>query len=141
MGSKTSDSRSEEHTSELQSPYDIVCRLLLEKKKIALFEGAAGLRSRGLRLLAPMKPMLAEIAEDLDEVLQEHGGQAAIEYKLDGARIQTHRKGNVIRISSRRLSDVTDSLPEIVAIAKSLFFSEFLLHRELDSFPTRRSSD
>src|SRR5207248_3666293 len=27
-------SRSEEHTSELQSPYDLVCRLLLEKKKI-----------------------------------------------------------------------------------------------------------
>src|SRR5437867_8206109 len=25
--------RSEEHTSELQSPYDLVCRLLLEKKK------------------------------------------------------------------------------------------------------------
>src|SRR5437867_10427059 len=30
---KTSTSRSEEHTSELQSPYDLVCRLLLEKKK------------------------------------------------------------------------------------------------------------
>src|SRR5437867_4710615 len=29
-------SRSEEHTSELQSPYDLVCRLLLEKKKIIL---------------------------------------------------------------------------------------------------------
>src|SRR5207248_9888400 len=28
-------SRSEEHTSELQSPYDLVCRLLLEKKKIS----------------------------------------------------------------------------------------------------------
>src|SRR5438094_1993052 len=27
--------RSEEHTSELQSPYDLVCRLLLEKKKKA----------------------------------------------------------------------------------------------------------
>src|SRR5207248_10003220 len=27
------DRRSEEHTSELQSPYDLVCRLLLEKKK------------------------------------------------------------------------------------------------------------
>src|SRR5437867_8284469 len=27
------DTRSEEHTSELQSPYDLVCRLLLEKKK------------------------------------------------------------------------------------------------------------
>src|SRR5437867_10798718 len=29
--------RSEEHTSELQSPYDLVCRLLLEKKKINVF--------------------------------------------------------------------------------------------------------
>ncbi|TLZ93094.1 MAG: ATP-dependent DNA ligase, partial [Methanobacteriota archaeon] len=84
--------------------------------EIALFEGAAGLRSRGLRLLAPMKPMLAEMAEDLDEVLREHGGQTAIEYKLDGARIQIHRK---------------DSLPEIVAIAKSLPASEFLLEGEV----------
>src|SRR5437867_8834056 len=31
----TSHNRSEEHTSELQSPYDLVCRLLLEKKKNA----------------------------------------------------------------------------------------------------------
>src|SRR5436189_136165 len=99
--------------------------------EIALFEGAAGLRSRGLRLLAPMKPMLADMAEDLDEVLREHGGQTAIEYKLDGARIQIHRKGNAIRIFSRRLSDVTDSLPEIVAIAKSLPASEFLLEGEV----------
>src|SRR5438094_4350045 len=30
---KVKRSRSEEHTSELQSPYDLVCRLLLEKKK------------------------------------------------------------------------------------------------------------
>src|SRR5205814_1512259 len=95
--------------------------------EIALFEGAVGLRSRGLRLLAPMKPMLAEMAEDLDEVLAEHGGQTAVEFKLDGARIQIHRKGDVVRIFSRRLSDVTDSLPEIVAIAKSLPASEFLL--------------
>src|SRR5207248_10675377 len=29
----TNQKRSEEHTSELQSPYDLVCRLLLEKKK------------------------------------------------------------------------------------------------------------
>src|SRR5437867_9431924 len=32
-GSGKSIGRSEEHTSELQSPYDLVCRLLLEKKK------------------------------------------------------------------------------------------------------------
>jgi len=99
--------------------------------EIALFEGALGLRSRGLRLLAPMKPMLAEMAEDLDEVLADHGGQTAVEYKLDGARIQIHRKGDRVLIFSRRLSDVTDSLPEIVAIAKSLPASEFLLEGEV----------
>src|SRR5438552_4145314 len=104
--------------------------------EIALFEGAPGLRSRGLRLLAPMNPMLAEMAEDLDEVLREHGGQTAIEYKLDGARIQIHRRGNAVRIFSRRLSDVTDSLPEIVAIAKSLPAAEFLLEGEIVAVDT-----
>src|SRR5438046_6560374 len=99
--------------------------------EIALLEGAVGLRARGLRLLAPMRPMLAEMAEDLDEVLAEHGGQTAVEFKLDGARIQIHRKGDVVRIFSRRLSNVTDSLPEIVAIAKSLPASEFLLEGEV----------
>src|SRR3989449_3655877 len=98
--------------------------------EIALFEGADGLRSRGLRLLAPMKPMLAEMSEDLDEVLAVHGGMTAIEYKLDGARIQIHRKGEAVKIFSRRLSDVTSSLPEIVAIAKSLPAPQFLLEGE-----------
>jgi DNA ligase 1 len=99
--------------------------------EIAVFEGADGLRSRGLRLLAPMKPMLAEMAEDLDEVLKEHGGATAIEYKLDGARIQIHRKGESVRIFSRRLSDVTSSLPEIESIARSLPASEFFLEGEV----------
>src|SRR5438094_5596999 len=35
--------RSEEHTSELQSPYDLVCRLLLEKKKKGVCCGSARL--------------------------------------------------------------------------------------------------
>jgi DNA ligase-1 len=78
-----------------------------------------------------MKPMLAEMGDDLDEVLAEHGGQTAIEYKLDGARIQIHRRGDAVRIFSRRLSDVTSSLPEIEAIARSLPASEFLLEGEV----------
>src|SRR5438067_9817926 len=39
--------RSEEHTSELQSRFDLVCRLLLEKKKAGRARGATtGLRRR-----------------------------------------------------------------------------------------------
>src|SRR5437899_1670654 len=77
--------------------------------EIAPLQGAEGLVVRGLRLLAPMKPMLAEMAEDLDEVLAVHGGMTAIEYKLDGARMQLHRQGDAVKILRRRRSDVTSS--------------------------------
>ncbi len=99
--------------------------------QIALQAGAAGLRSERLRLLSPVKPMLAEMAYDPEEVLREHGGETAIEFKLDGARIQIHRVGEQVRIFSRRLTDVTDSLPEIVAFARSLPASRFLLEGEV----------
>src|SRR5438034_1301910 len=79
----------------------------------------------------PVRPDRGGSWRRLDEVLREHGGQTAIEYKLDGARIQIRRRGNAVRIFSRRLSDVTDSLPEIVAIAKSLPAAEFLLEGEV----------
>jgi DNA ligase-1 len=99
--------------------------------EIALRDGVPGLRSSGLRLLSPMKPMLAEMGEDLDEVLLEHGGETAVEYKLDGARIQIHRVGDAVRIFSRRLTDVTASLPEIVSFARSLPATRFLLEGEV----------
>jgi len=99
--------------------------------EIALVEGAEGLRSHGLRLLSPVKPMLAEMAEDAQAVLREHGGRTAVEFKLDGARIQIHRKGHEVRIFSRRLSDVTASLPEIVDLARSLPAEEFLIEGEV----------
>jgi len=102
-----------------------------EVANIAFFEGADALRTRSLRLLSPVKPMLAEMAEDAEEVLAEHGGSTAIEFKLDGARIQIHRKADVVRIFSRRLSDVTESLPEIVAFARGLPSEEFLLEGEV----------
>src|SRR3989442_3150789 len=82
--------------------------------EIALFEGADGLRSLGLRLLAPMKPMLAEMSEDLDYVVAVHGGMTAIEYKLYGARIQIHRKGEALKNFMRPLSYVTPTLSEIL---------------------------
>ena len=43
------------------------------------------------------------------------GGRLALEYKLDGARVQIHRRGDEVRIYSRQLSDVTGSLPDVVA--------------------------
>ncbi len=98
--------------------------------EIALFEGPEALEKVNLRLFNPIKPMLAELATDLDEVLAEHGGITAVEFKLDGARIQVHRDGEEVRVFTRRLSDVTRSVPEVIEIAKSLPANTLVLEGE-----------
>jgi DNA ligase-1 len=62
--------------------------------------------------------MLAEIAGEYEPVLAAHGGRTALEFKYDGARIQLHRDGDRVAIWTRRLSDVTRSLPDVVEIAR-----------------------
>ncbi|MFQ6053824.1 MAG: hypothetical protein ACE5OO_06340, partial [Candidatus Bathyarchaeia archaeon] len=85
-----------------------------EVARIALERGEEGLRRVGVRLFVPLKPMLASMVYDIAEAIEEHGGRTAFEYKFDGARIQIHRRGDRIRVFSRRLTDVTESLPDVV---------------------------
>ena len=73
----------------------------------------------GFKVFRPVKPMLAQIAQDLKEALEIHRGETAFEYKYDGARVQIHKRGDEVRIFSRRLTDATLSLPEIVEIIKA----------------------
>ena len=101
---------------------DVVRRALMmtgnlgEIARIALTEGEEGLRSLKASLFVPLKPMLAHMAEDAAEAIEEHGGLTAFEYKYDGARIQIHRKDGEVKVFSRRLSEVTDSIPDIVEL-------------------------
>ncbi len=100
--------------------------------RMAMSDGAAALEKVGLRLFVPVKPMLAEMATDISQVLADHEEGSAFEYKFDGARIQIHRRSDQIRIFSRRLTDVTDSIPEIVDYAKTkVKGSEFLIEGEV----------
>jgi len=62
----------------------------------------------------PIKPMLAQAVESVAEALREHGGITSLEYKLDGARLQIHIRGGEVKIFSRRLTEVTTSLPDVV---------------------------
>src|SRR5438445_644465 len=64
-------------------------------------------------------------------VCSDPGGPEGGEVKLGRPSLSDQREGGGVRLFSRRLSDVTDSLPEIVAIAKSLPASEFLLEGEV----------
>jgi DNA ligase-1 len=81
-------------------------------------EGLAGLSKISFRAFRPVSLMLAQMANDVADALREHGGKTAFEYKYDGARVQIHKLGDEVRIFSRRLTDVTESLPETVEIAR-----------------------
>jgi DNA ligase 1 len=91
---------------------------LAEVAWIALTRGGAALQNVGIQLFVPLLPMLSELAQDLEEVFAAHGGNTAFEYKYDGARVQIHKSAGQVRIWSRRLTEVTRSLPEIVQIAR-----------------------
>ncbi|MEM3551386.1 MAG: ATP-dependent DNA ligase, partial [Candidatus Bathyarchaeia archaeon] len=81
-------------------------------------EGREALSKISFQVFRPVKLMLAQMANDVAEALKEHGGRTAFEHKLDGARVQIHKCGDDVRIFSRRLTDVTQSLPEIADIVK-----------------------
>src|SRR6267142_1977182 len=99
---------------------------------LAMGQGAEALAAAAPRVFVPLLPMLAEIADDVEEALAAHGGTSAIEYKYDGARIQLHGDGDRVAIWSRRMSDVTRSLPDIVTIARrDLGGTPFILDGEV----------
>ncbi|HET6630160.1 MAG TPA: ATP-dependent DNA ligase [Woeseiaceae bacterium] len=85
----------------------------------ALTEGRTGLEAFRLELLQPVQPMLAQTAEGTGAALEAFG-EAAFEYKLDGARIQVHKAENEIRIFTRRLNEASARLPEIVDLVRAL---------------------
>jgi len=87
--------------------------------EVAVREGKRGLEAVRLTLFRPLRPMLAEMCHDVRELLKESGQPLGLEYKFDGARVQIHVQGDVVRIFSRRLSDVTESLPDVVDQVKS----------------------
>jgi DNA ligase-1 len=85
----------------------------------ALDHGAGALAGFHLQVGRPLRPMLAGSAKSIDDGLEKLG-EAAIEWKLDGARIQVHRDGADVAVFTRSLEDVTARLPEVVAAALAL---------------------
>ncbi len=117
-------------------PADEVRRALMlagELPSVALAvltEGRPGLDHFHLRLFRPLQPMLAQPAGDVSEAL-ERLGEAALELKLDGARIQVHKDGGDVRVYSRRGNDVTHAVPELVETVQALPPRQILLDGEV----------
>jgi len=121
-----------------QIPLEVVQKVSMtigdigEVAAITSMEGKEGLLKIGFKVFRPVRLMLAQMADGVAETLKEHDGKAAFEYKLDGARVQIHKLDDEVRIFSRRLTDVTESLPEIAETArKNIRAKEVILEGEV----------
>ena len=96
---------------------------------IALMSGERGLREVGFEIFRPILPMLASTAENVAEAV---GGfdRASVEWKLDGIRIQIHRRDDDVRIYTRNLNDITDSLEGIGDAVRRLAVRQAVLDGE-----------
>jgi DNA ligase-1 len=105
-------------------------RPVAEVRRINMLEGDLGrvvriLRegsapARGAQAIKPLRPMLAQPAADIAEAFAMMGSEIAFEHKLDGARVQIHHAAGETRIFSRRMNEITPSLPEITELAARL---------------------
>ena len=91
-----------------------------ETARIALTGAEGELAEIGLAVGRPVLPMLASTAGSVAEAIETVAGPASVEYKLDGARIQVHRRGHDVQVYTRNLADITHRVPEIVEAARSL---------------------
>jgi DNA ligase-1 len=89
----------------------------------ALSGGSAALAEFQLKVGRPVLPMLASSAPDLDGAWEKLGGgraPVAVDHKLDGIRIQAHKDGDRVLLVTRSLEDITDRLPDVVAVVRAL---------------------
>jgi DNA ligase-1 len=102
---------------------------LTRMAEIAITGGEAGLGAVGLELFRPILPMLASPGASVAEAVAAFAC-ASVEFKLDGLRVQIHRRSDEVRIYSRNLNDITHRLPGIIAAVLELPVSEVILDGE-----------
>ena len=90
----------------------------------ALTADGAGLAGLSARVGVPVPPMLAMTAQTLSDAYLALHGRLALEWKLDGARVQVHKDGDRVQLWSRRLTDVTARLPDVAAFARESIRAE-----------------
>ena len=116
-------------------PGDIARRALMlsgdltRTAAIAMTHGEQGLREVGFELFRPILPMLASTAECVDDAV-ERFERASVEWKLDGIRIQIHRRADEVRIYTRNLNEITHALPGIVEAVRRLPVAQAVLDGE-----------
>jgi DNA ligase-1 len=86
---------------------------LARMAEIAMTSGEGGLQAVGFEIFRPILPMLASTGASVAEAVSGFE-RASVEWKLDGIRVQIHRRDEEVRIYTRNLNEITAALPGIV---------------------------
>lgn len=105
---------------------------------VAAREGADGLASIDFQVGRAVQPMLAQSAASVAAAMEKLGGErVAVEWKLDGIRVQAHRDGEQVRVFTRTLDDITERVPEIVSAVAALDVRDVVLDGEAIALDAR----
>ena len=97
--------------------------------EVAITGGEDGLREIGFEIFRPILPMLASTGTSVAEAFSGFE-RASVEWKLDGIRIQIHRRDSDVRIYTRNLNEITAALPGIVDAVRRLPVRQAVLDGE-----------
>lgn len=95
----------------------------------AAVTGGDDLSAIGLVPGTAVQPMLASTAATVSEAIARIG-HSSVEAKLDGARVQIHRCGDDVRVFTRSLREISESVPSVVAAARSIASERFVIDGE-----------
>ncbi|MGB8404849.1 MAG: ATP-dependent DNA ligase [Mycobacterium sp.] len=96
----------------------------------AISDGADGLARFTLTVGRPVGPMLAQTAVTVSDALEKIGGAAIFETKLDGVRVQIHRRGSAVSVYTRSLEDITSRVPDVVDAVLDLPVTDLIADAE-----------
>lgn len=113
----------------LENAYNVSSDLGTVAKLIAT-KGLEAVKSIKITLFKPIRPMLAERIRTAEEALDRMSGKVAVEYKLDGERVQVHKGRDKVELFSRRLEKITSHYPDLTAAVRSIR-SEVILEGEV----------
>ena len=102
-----------------------------EAANLLVTGGAEALAAVGLTVGTPIQPMLAASAPGPADALVKSGVPAIVDVKLDGIRVQVHRRGDDVRVFTRSLDEITERLPEVVAAVRTIAAEELVLDGEV----------
>jgi DNA ligase-1 len=108
----------------------MLCGDLPEAARLARIGGRSALDAVGIRLGVPLQPMLAATAASVGEAVTELG-EVSVEWKLDGIRLQAHRRADRVRLFTRNLNDVTEQFPAVVEQVRAAEIGEGVLDGEV----------